>query len=73
MVAAIHCRFFRHTLGTDSVSSTPFSLVMIVPDVVAPRYMGSAIMPRRALLGTTLPHRNSHQTYALVPRFTDGN
>ena len=53
-------------LVQESASSAPISLVMIAPGVVAPRYMRPAMLPHRALPGTILPHRNSHQTYALL-------
>ena len=53
-------------LVQESASSSPISLVMIAPGGVVPRYMGPAMLPRRALPGTILPHRNSHQTYALL-------
>ena len=44
-------------LVQESVSSSPISLVMIVPGVVAPRYMGPAMLPRHASPETTLTHR----------------
>ena len=39
---------------------------MIIPGVVAPRYMGPDMLPRHASPGTTMPYRNRHQTYALL-------
>ena len=38
----------RFNLVQVSASLAPISLAMIVPDVVAPRYMGCAMLPRRA-------------------------
>ncbi len=53
-------------LVQESGSSSPISLVMITLGRVAPRYMGPAMPPRRALPGTILAHRNSHRTSALL-------
>ena len=39
---------------------------MIVPGVVAPRYMEPAMLPRHSALETTMPYRNRQQTYALL-------
>ena len=51
-------------LVQESASSSPILLAMIAPGVAALRYMGPAMLPRRALPDKALPHRNSHQTYA---------
>ena len=45
----MNCGGGRYALVQESVSSAHISLVMIVPGGVAPRYMGPAMLPRRAL------------------------
>ncbi len=50
----------------ENANLASISLDLIVPGCVAPRYMGPAMLPRRAWPETINPHRNNHQTYALL-------